>query len=143
MSWPSSNRRHSAMPNMEGGSELLARLCEELDNRHRGYIPCVEYKDDGSMCRQRAIIFDRKRQRMVCQDHDPQHQVRVLQPAPARLVAPAPASEVVLPDDTQPSLFSGERQHPWPHLRERRHAVVQRRAERCPCDRIWLLRWGM
>ena len=87
------------------GEELLAQLFEQLDNRRRGSVPCIAYKDDGTLCRQQATMLDRRRHGMVCQDHAPQPQVRVQQPASVQPVAPALASEVVLPDDTQPPLL--------------------------------------
>jgi hypothetical protein len=56
------------------GEELVAYYLEQLEARRRGYIPCIAYKEDGTLCREHATILDRKRLGMVCYEHAPRQE---------------------------------------------------------------------
>jgi hypothetical protein len=57
-----------------GGEVCIALMREELEARHRGFIPCIAYTEDGTICRRPATLLDRQRLGMVCAAHDPEHQ---------------------------------------------------------------------
>jgi hypothetical protein len=38
----------------------------------RAKLPCIAYRDDGTLCREPATILDPQRGGMVCWQHDPE-----------------------------------------------------------------------